>query len=109
MAAKLITQLLPLLRVTKQVTVSLAFLVLILFLGAACQHTGERGKYENGFLYGPLMRLAANPDELIPDFSWTDHATETYIVANARNTGGAATGAGTGAGTSASPAAGCPT
>jgi len=34
-------------------------------------------QFDDGFLNGSLMRLAANPDEIVPEFPWADYNSES--------------------------------
>lgn len=48
-------------------------------LGPACRLNPVPQQFEEGFVYSPIMRLAANPDDVIPGFAWADLACETLI------------------------------
>jgi len=60
----------------------------ILLACPGCLSTQSQSKFDKGFVYGPLMRVAASPDDLLPDFTWANYASETGLV-----TGGASAGA----------------
>jgi hypothetical protein len=67
-----------------------AFIRLGLAMTLACLLTScaFQGQFDKGFINSRLMQLAANPDEIIPDFAWADHVCETANLVGGSLSGG---------------------
>jgi len=74
-------------------------LALLAGLSVACKTNPFQQSFDEKVVYGPLMQLAANPDDVIPGFEWADAACETL--------GGG--GGGGGGSSSSGGGGGCPT
>jgi hypothetical protein len=56
--------------------------------------TSFQAQFDKDFINSRLLRLASNPDEIIPEFAWADHGAESANLFGGGLSGGGGGGGG---------------